>query len=441
MGSLTNLNRREFLRLTAAGGSLALLAACVPAQAPGTQAPSDASQAAVEAVTLRWWAYYEPTTRCLLCGDFAQEFEEANPGVTIETSILGSTGYSERLAAAFSAGDPPELYGTTRTTWAIQVQDGVALNLGDWYRDTGMIDKVHPGAQAWCTYDGELYGISAWDLFCQEWYYNATVFEELGIEEPKTEDDLYVIAPLLAERVRYPFLIGGSQVGLWSELLAVVQAQTCGITPILAAAESKDYHIPELLTAVEKCDRMFKEGLISQDALGITGQDLVTTFASGEVGLITFHTGWQPRIKESVEAAGGSVKLDLFKDAVLFVPEPKSPWASGYAMVWAVPQGNQYPEQTLDFLTYLMSPDVQRRIASAGGGIPPLQETWDAITDPLLQTSIKHLGESTAESLFLVDFLHPRVVESVYTSMLAMAQGTGTPEQVLDAMTEAVQTV
>jgi len=441
MSNISNINRRDFLRLTTAGGALALLAACAPAQAPSAQAPSEGAEAGGEEVTLRWWAYYEPTGRCLLCADFAQEFQDANPNITIETSILGSTGYHERVAAAFSAGDPPELYGTTHTTWNIQVQDGVVLNLGDWYRDTGMIDKVHPGAQAWCTYDGELYGISAWDLFCQEWYYNASVFEELGIEEPKTEDDLYEIAPILAESVRYPFLIGGSQVALWSELLAVVQAQTCGITPIMAAAQAKDYHIPELLTAVEKCDRMFKEGLISPDAFGITGQDLVTTFANGEVGFITFHTGWQPRITTSIEAAGDAFKLDLFKDAVLFTPEPKSPWASGYAMVWAVPQGNRHLEPTLDFLTYMMSPDVQRRIAEAGGGIPPLEETWDAITDPLYQTSVKHLGESTSESLFLVDFLHPRVVESVYTSMLAMAQGTGTPEQVLDAMTEAIQTV
>ncbi|MGQ9554533.1 MAG: ABC transporter substrate-binding protein [Anaerolineae bacterium] len=443
--------RRSFLRLMTACAAGAIttssLVSCVPTPTTvpaatlspaATEVPKEATPA--EKVTLRWWSYYEPATRCAQCPDIATAYQKQNPAVTIQVEH-GGAAYSEKLASAFAAGDPPELYGTTHTTLLVQVSDGAVLELDDWYADSNMAEKIHPGAKAWCSVGGKLYGVSAWDLFVQEWYYNAAVFEELGLEEPKTEDDLYVIAEALKAKVRYPFLFGGASTWLWTELLSLPQAQLVGITPIIEGADKKDYHIPELEQAVEKCGRMFKEGLIPEDALGITADDVLTTFANGEVGFITFHTGWLPGIQKSVKDAGEKAKLDLFKDAVIFTEQPKSPWPAGYAMVWAVPKANKYVEQTLDFLTYLMSPEVQRSIAEAGLGIPPVPETWDAITDPLYQATIKHLGEATAESLFFVDFIHPRVNEAIYTSMLAMVKGEGTAAGVLDAMTEAIRAV
>jgi len=455
------MNRRDFLRLTAAVATGAVMAACAPATPQIVEVEKEVPVEKVvketvvvekevvvekpakppEKVKLRWWSYYAPSNRCLMCAGIAKEYEDEHPDVTIELAH-GMSAYQEKLATAFAAGDPPELYGTTHTTWLLQVKDGAVLELEDWYHESGMMEKVHPGAKAWCTVKGKLYGVSAWDVFCQEWYYNRAVFEELGLSEPKTEDELYEAADSLKGKVRYPLMFGGGSPGAFTwNLLSPIQAQTVGITPILEGTEAKDYHIPGLLKAVEKVNRMFKEELLSLDDLGTTATDVITAFAQGEVAIIPFHTGWYPSIRESVRETGEKVKLDLFKDAVLFVEDPKSPWAAGFAMIWAVPKVNKHLDETLDFLTYVMSPEVQRRIAAAGLGIPPLPETWDAITEPLLKVTIKHLGEATEEALYLVDFLHPRVVEAIDVSMRAMATGEGTPEGVLDAMTEAIRTV
>ena len=127
--------------------------------------------------------------------------------------------------------------------------------------------------------------------------------------------------------------------------------------------------------------------------------------------------------------------------AVLYTDSPLSPWPAGCGSINAVPKQNQFIEPTFDLMTYVWSSDVQRRVAEAGIGIPPLPEVWDSISDPLYQGTIKHLGEATAESLYLIDFIHPQVIEALYVSMLAMATGEGTSEEVLDAMTEAIQAV
>lgn len=459
--STNRISRRDLLKglgITAAGS---VLAACAPeviretvtvketVMVEGTpevvevekvvtvevEAPSD------EPITIRWWSYYAPSGRALLCAGIAKEFEDLNPGVTVELGH-GLAAYTEKLATAYSAGDPPELHGATHTTMLLEIQDDALMGLQDWYDQSGALDTVHPGAQAWCTVDGKLYAVSGWDLFVQEWYYNKRVFDELGLSEPTTEEAVAETVKALEDRVSYPFAFPGGQSWAWTCFLSTVQAQTCGITLIEQGTMAKDYHIPELQEAIEITERMFSDKVVSPDSLGLTADDMKALFAQAEIGFTNiFHTGWLPGLQAAVQEAGDKTQLAYFDSAVLYTDNPLSPWPAGYGMVNAVPKQNQQVGATFDLMTYIWSPEVQRRIAEAGVGVPPLPEVWDSVTDPLYQGTIKHLGEATAESLYLIDFIHPQVIEALYVSMLDMAKGEGTAVGVLDAMTDAIKAV
>jgi multiple sugar transport system substrate-binding protein/raffinose/stachyose/melibiose transport system substrate-binding protein len=393
---------------------------------------------APEEVVLRWWSYYSDTGRCLLCAGLAKEFEDQNPGISLELSH-GAAAYSEKLATAFSAGDPPELAGTTHTTVTLQVSDGALVDLGDWYAQSGTLDTMHPAAQAWNTFEGSLYSVSGWDLFCQEWYYNTVAFENAGVSEPTTPAELYQVCRDLEGTVRFPFLFAGTSNWLWPEFMALYQAQTTGITPIMQANEAKDFNIPSLLEAVEIFNAVWQE-IVPEESLGINSDDLIATFAQGEVGIMTFHSAWLPGINASIAEAGDVAKIATFADPILFVDEPASPWPGGYGSCFVVPKQNQHLPETYDLMSYVWSLEVQERIAAADLGIPAFEDVWGAVQNPLFQGAIRHIGQSTAESLFWVDFMHPRVNEAVYTGCLAMVQGEGDAQGVLDAMTEAAQT-
>jgi len=149
--STEKISRRELLRglgLAAAGSALA---ACQPKEIIKTvevpvqqtvEVPVEQTVVvekttvveapAAEPVTIRWWSYYSVGDRCLLCGSIAKEFEDQNPGVKIELGH-GLAAYSEKLATAFSAGDPPEIAGTTHTTMLVQIREDSILPLDDWY--------------------------------------------------------------------------------------------------------------------------------------------------------------------------------------------------------------------------------------------------------------------------------------------------------------------
>jgi hypothetical protein len=227
---------------------------------------------------------------------------------------------------------------------------------------------------------------------------------------------------------------------MWPEILALIQAQVVGISLIEEGTAAKDYHIPELEQAVEIFGDLWAN-IVPDESFGLTTDDLITTFANSGVGIMSFHSAWLAGIKASVEEAGASVQLSSFADPILFVDEPKSPWPAGYGSIWAVPKNNKHLTEALGLLTYVCEEDTQRLVAEAGIGIPPFEATWDAITNPLYKGAIRHIGQATEESLFWVDFVHPQVIESLYTSLLAYVSGDGTPGGVLDEMTDAIQAI
>jgi raffinose/stachyose/melibiose transport system substrate-binding protein len=459
--STNKISRRDLLKglgITAAGG---VLAACAPevivetvtvketVMVEGTAevvevekivtVESIVEAPAAEPVVIRWWSYYEPTGRALLCPGMAKQFEDLNPGVTVELGH-GLASYSEKLATAYSAGDPPELHGTTHTTMLIQVQDDALFALDDWYAESGVGERIHPGARAWNTVSGKLYGMSGWDLFCQEWYFNKAIFDNAGVAEPTSVAELYQACNDLEGFTDYPFLFPGMSTWMWPEILALIQAQVVGISLIEEGTAAKDYHIPELEQAVEIFGDLWAN-IVPDESFGLTTDDLITTFANSGVGIMSFHSAWLAGIKASVEEAGASVQLSSFADPILFVDEPKSPWPAGYGSIWAVPKNNKHLTEALGLLTYVCEEDTQRLVAEAGIGIPPFEATWDAITNPLYKGAIRHIGQATEESLFWVDFVHPQVIESLYTSLLAYVSGDGTPGGVLDEMTDAIQAI
>ncbi len=462
-----NLNRRDFLRicaLTTAG----LIAAQCQAGPPTTETPVpkvEATQAPAtaealpptatpvpvatptsaatpaEKVTIRWWSYFSTNDRGGLFPTIAKEFEEKNPNVKIEQSH-GAAAYNEALTTSFATGDPPEVFCIQHYNWLILVAENSVLDLGDWYTQSGMKERIVPPAMAWCSVQGKTYGTS-FDVFTTEWYYNATVLEKFGLSEPKTGADFFAVGKTLKDKVRFPVLFGGAEPWYWTgNLFNVFEAQTTGITEFNEGTAKKDYHIPSLLEAVKIIQQLFKEGVIPQECLGIASGADWATFATGDAAILPGCTCLHSPIVKTMEGVPvEKMKLDVFKEAPLFVPEPKSKWSAGYGAVWAIPSSNKQLATSLDFLTYLASPGVQRRFVEGNYFISSLPETWDAVKDPLLQLGVQHLKESTSEGLLFEDFMHPRVEEAIAAAMRKVATGEGPPEGVLDAMTDAVRAI
>lgn len=191
---------------------LVVVSGCAPAAAPAppppTQVPAPAAAeapqaAAGEPITLRFTGIAGPV------GDevtyFAKEYEKTHPNVKILVDVQTDDMNWQKTAPTtmFAAADGPDLswWWCTRTT---QYKDMIAADLlvplDDLYQSEGW-DKAFPtGTLDYYTEpDGHRYGVNTDVVWTPFIYYNKDIFKEVGVEPPKTWDDLYAISKKLRD--------------------------------------------------------------------------------------------------------------------------------------------------------------------------------------------------------------------------------------------------
>ncbi|NTW40860.1 MAG: extracellular solute-binding protein, partial [Cellulomonadaceae bacterium] len=164
------------MSVLAAAALASSLAACSSASG---ETGTDSS----DPVTLQFWTWS-------LKGDDAraqavvQQYEDANPGVTIELSEVGGTAdTSSKLLAAHRAGDTPDVVQVEYRGLPSLVVAGVARDITD---DVASFkDGVDDNIWALTTLDGHVYGVPQ-DIGPMTITYRADLFAQYGVEVPTT---------------------------------------------------------------------------------------------------------------------------------------------------------------------------------------------------------------------------------------------------------------
>ncbi|GAA2527208.1 MULTISPECIES: extracellular solute-binding protein [Streptomyces] len=268
-------------RLVAVAAVL-VTAACAP-QTSGTSS-SDKDE---KTGTLRVWLFQEVNNKpkeqvvdSVLAG-----FEKAHDGTEVTVEYIPVETRAQRIKAAFN--DPksaPDLieYGNTDT--AGYVQDGGLADVTEEFEAWDEAEDTDPTARQSVTVDGKVYG-APYFVGVRALYYRTDVFEELGLDVPKTQAELISTAQRI--RAAKPEMYG----------IAVGGAYTYGAMPFIWA------HGGELATgkggsyasAIDSADA--RKGIEAYTSLfgddncpaakcaGMGGNDTVTAFASGKAAM------------------------------------------------------------------------------------------------------------------------------------------------------------
>ncbi len=179
------LSRRRFLQYTGAaafGGSL--LSACA-----GTGSTSNASSNAPKLT--QWYHQYGETGTHEAVLKYAKQYTKAN--VSVEWVAGTGNEYPDKVRSALLGSNPPDVFENS-TLSVDQVQANLLEPLDD------IIDAVKsdftPASLAPFTVNGKVYGIKMINdpTFV---YYRKSLFQQAGLEIPKTVDDLIAAAKKL----------------------------------------------------------------------------------------------------------------------------------------------------------------------------------------------------------------------------------------------------
>jgi raffinose/stachyose/melibiose transport system substrate-binding protein len=429
------MNKRSIMRLLAVGATAAVaagtLAGCSAAD------PSEGDD-----VTITWWHNATSDPLQGLWADVAAEFEEANPGVTVEV-----TGYQNEdlqrtlIPNALASGDAPDMFmvwpgGEVRA----QAEAGYLKDLTEVAADTAA--ELGGTVKPWQV-DGKQYALP-FTFGIEGFWYNKDLFEQAGIDGvPETLDDLEDANEKLKAIGAAPIAVGAGDLwpaGHWWYQFALA---ACSTETLQTAIPELDFSDPCWTEAGELLQDFvatepFQDGFLASSgqqgadssagliANGKAGMELMGHWNSGTIGSLTpdqtvpEFLGWFPMV--SVPGTAGDPTITMGG-------------GDGYGV------SADAPDEAVELLKYILSEDVQKRFAETGAGIPTHPGAAGSVSDPNLQAIAQGLAESSYVQLWLDSDLGPTFGTPLNQAIVNLMAGTGTPEDVVKALEDTAATL
>lgn len=158
------------------------------------------------AMELTFWTHEDPN-RTEIEDRYIEEFEKANPGVTVKRVTSGSGQIQELILTAFAANEGPDIFNMSiEDEYAYIVNERLApidFEAAGYPSLQAVYDDYVPGVLDPVTYKGNLYGLP---LELTNWciYLNKKVFRDVGLDPekdyPKTWEQMMEVSDKIAIR-------------------------------------------------------------------------------------------------------------------------------------------------------------------------------------------------------------------------------------------------
>lgn len=338
-----------------------LLAACAPAATPagGDEAPAggDATSAEpVELVIWNTWSDHHVTAFQKILDDF----NAAHENITVVQQQQPYTDYEAKLMQAISQGVGPDLIATFPTVAANYIDDGLIVNLSDYIEDgaafqASLGEGVYQEITQW---GGDVYMIPTL-VGGEVFYYNQTLFDELGLSVPTTWAELETAGRAIYEATGKPAFgfdseIDGFQVLISQQGSGYIDTETMTV----------QYNNE---TAVEQLEWFC--GLVDEGVLRLVGEDVYFSNPFGSQAVASY-----------VGSAAGygfveSAVNGQFDFGVTTVPQGGSQkYISSWGGGWVIFKTTDAKQSAAyEFIKYMTSPEVLAYWGINFGGVPAYQ--------------------------------------------------------------------
>ncbi|WP_341977600.1 extracellular solute-binding protein [Microbacterium sp. LWO13-1.2] len=292
--------------------------------------------------------------------DTEASFEKANPSIDLTIELQTFDKRDEQISAALAANSGPDIVLITPDQAATYLNVGGLLPVDD--AIAAERDVFYPATLDAATFEDELYGVPLFqNVFTTA--YNKALFEDAGLDLPKTWDDIRDAAPVLAENGAAVLDYVGSP------------EQTLNLTfyPLLWQAGgtvfSEDgteiaFDSKEGVEALEFLVDLKKEGGIPADAATQTTGIEGSPVAAGKVGI---RSTTSPAELAQMRAALG-------EDAVVVGPPLKGEAQATYGNpgLLSLTSINKKENRAAAYevLSFLTSADFQTELNATAGNFP-----------------------------------------------------------------------
>ena len=389
--------------------------------------------------TLKWLHIEVNPNQVKIWEEVARDFEAKNPGVKIEMSFLENEAYKAKAPTLLQSKDRPHIIyswagGVLKSQVEAGVLEDITVPVGDYK------NNLSSAAVAAFTVDNRLYGLP-YTVSQVGFMYNKELFAKAGIDATKilTWDDLLDAVRKLKAAGITPIVVGGADKWplhfYWAHL-AVRIGGKAGFQAALKG-ENGGFEGPVFQRSGELFKQLVDLQPFQTGFLGFKNPQAVGFFGDGKAAMILaissfYHT----------QRALAADKTGLSDDKIGWFNFPTVPGGTGDPTDtlggingWLVTKGA--PKESVSFIKYFISEDVQKRLAAGNFIIPTYKGAETGLGSAFMRNIAHNISVSKYHQNFYDQDLGPNVGRVVNDATAELAGGTMTPKQVAKAVQDA----
>jgi raffinose/stachyose/melibiose transport system substrate-binding protein len=419
----------------------AVIAAATTVLATSASVAAPSHKASGKSVTLVWWHNANQGAGKALWDQVAKEFHAKHPNITVkpvpfQNEVLQNT----RIPVALASNNPPDVFqnwgggSLVDQVKAHKVQD-LTKYVKPWIKSIG-------GSAAGWQVNGKQYAIP-YSVGVVGFWYNKDLFKQAGIQGPPATwpQLLAAISKLKAAGIT-PIAVGGKD--RWPDAFYwdYLATKVCSKSVMQQSAVSYNFTDSCWLKAGQLVDQLLKAEPFQDGFLATPAQQGATSsaglLANGKVAM-ELQGHWNPGVMQPLTTDN---KIPSFLGWFPFpnvpggkaVPNSLLGGGDGFACSWKAPE-----PACAQFLKYVDSLSVQRRIGSTNFGLPVTKGSESSVRDPNLKQVLAARSSSPFIQLYL-DIAFSRAIGQALDNATAdQFAGKATPEQVVQQIADAAK--
>lgn len=438
------LTRRDFLRLSGMviGGVALTRCAPVATQTPppaieeATQPPASPSTVTLE---VNGWKYQAGRDSQKLV---FEALERDLQGIKLEVTGASTSDWYVQIKSRFQSGDVPDVV-LMEPGAGLREYSPLLLPLDDYIAKTPEVqeDKYFPSAWKEAQVGGKVMGLPGF-LGVQSPWYNATIFEKLGVEKPPANyDELKEVAKACRDGGFLPFLVGGKDG--WHRLDAIQHVIHSFAPGKLYEAEagSLSFNDPDFVAAFEVWGEMFANGVFQDGAIGMSAYpDCWDLFVQGKAGMINMGS-WA-----TSELLPGLTEGITDRYMPMFFPDlsgsGKKVATSGVDQLYCIPKDAGLPDESWKVIAWMTQNDI--KYTNDSGALPSrLEGVWpDILSNAQDQNQLEEIKKFYMDALNIAtrrQLIYPELRSGLEEVSAAVASGQMTAQQAVEKLDEVSQ--
>lgn len=412
--------RRRVVAAVAAIAAVAGLAAC------GGSGGSDTT-------TFKIWWYSDPSQiEAQMWNKALDVFREEHPDVTVDFQQKSFQQIRSNGAQILSSDEAPDVlqYNQGTGDTGFIAKNGLIADLSTYAKDRGWETTIPQGGQFTARYDergvmgsGSWYAVPNFPIYITV-YYNATAFEEHGVQVPTTLEELEAAMQTFVDAGITPIsLAGGEYPGwqLWYQL-ALTKADRSFVDDFILFKGTPDFQGPEMTYGAQTFADWVSKGYISNEAASIKFDDASAAFVSGKYPILVTGSWMFSRYLDEVKD---------FDWGTFNFPGTTLHEGSG-GNNWVVPTVSKNKDLAADFIDITLRPEMQSMLAEKG--MVPITGASGNVTDPKIAEFIAQYGEISDSFAYWPDMSVPGYDPPMVNAFQSLINQTATPAEALSSI-------